>query len=231
MSIKSLSIVAAAAMSLFAGAAQAVDLVPVELAINGGFETGNKDGWSQEFGTFPGSTGSITVGSPGSNSNFAATISTGLPGFGLGVGFKNANLAIGNVMPFEQVTISFDVKGSYAVGGVAFAEFFSELASGGVSKSVLLGGAPLFAASECAGFNAVTFTRCTFTTTTGANVAGGVTLQLLSASGGAVGSSATTVFDNVSISVMRPVPEPGTYALMLAGLVGVGAIVRRRRAV
>lgn len=228
MSVKSSSILAAAAMALCASAAQAITLVPVNIAVNGGFETGDKTGWSQEFGTFAGG-GTITVGSPGSNSNYAATVATGVPGFGLAVGFKNANLGIGNVMPNESVTISFDVKGSYDAGGVAFAEFFSELAGGGVSKSVLLGGAPLFAASQCAGFNALTYTRCTFTTTTGPNVDGGVTLQLLSATGGAQGSTATTMFDNVEITVMRPVPEPGTYALMLAGLAGVGVLAKRRR--
>lgn len=228
--IKSLTAIAATTMALLAGTAQAVTLVPVELAVNGSFETGTKQGWGQEFGTFVGSTGSITVGAPGANSGFALTIATGLPGFGLGVGIKNANLAIGLVKPNEDVMISFDVKGSYAAGGVAFAEFFSELAGGGVSKSVLLGGAPLFAAPQCAGFNDVTYTRCNFTTKTGGNVDGGVTLQLLSATGGADGSSATTMFDNVSITVMRPVPEPGTYGLMLAGLVGVGVFARRRRA-
>jgi len=35
-------------------------------------------------------------------------------------------------------------------------------------------------------------------------------------------------FDMVTISAAAPIPEPGTYALLLAGLAAVGFIVRRR---
>ena len=35
--------------------------------------------------------------------------------------------------------------------------------------------------------------------------------------------------DDVSITLSRPIPEPSTYALMLAGLAGVGFLARRRR--
>ncbi len=37
------------------------------------------------------------------------------------------------------------------------------------------------------------------------------------------------LIDDVSLDV-TPIPEPSTYALMLLGLAGVGALARRRRA-
>lgn len=40
-------------------------------------------------------------------------------------------------------------------------------------------------------------------------------------------SSPVLVFDNISVA---PVPEPGSVAMMLAGLIAVGTIARRRRA-
>jgi hypothetical protein len=36
--------------------------------------------------------------------------------------------------------------------------------------------------------------------------------------------------DDVNLAVAAPIPEPGTYALMLLGLAGIGAVARRRRA-
>ena len=75
--------------------------------------------------------------------------------------------------------------------------------------------------------NANTYTNISFSYFISPSGApGGVTLQLGATTGGATGSMATMYYDNVSI---QAVPEPGTYALMLAGLAGVGVLAKRRR--
>ena len=43
------------------------------------------------------------------------------------------------------------------------------------------------------------------------------------------GDNIGALLDNVSISTVPAIPEPGTYALMLTGLAAVGAMARRRR--
>ena len=44
------------------------------------------------------------------------------------------------------------------------------------------------------------------------------------------GDNGTVGFDNLQYGVLTAVPEPETYALMLAGLGLVGALARRRKA-
>lgn len=212
MSLKSLSIVAAATLALCAGAAQAV-----ELTTNGGFETGTLAGWTQ----FPTAAGQQTAS--GSNpyaGSFAGAINNGVPM--TNSLFKQANIGIGIVQPGMEIKISFAARGRYAEpGGVAFAEFFSELSGGGVSKGQILGNAPLALDS-----NPEVWKLFNFTTTAGPDVSGGVTLQLGATNGPAGGTMMW--YDNASVSV-QAIPEPSTYALMLAGLAGVGLLAKRRR--
>jgi hypothetical protein len=43
------------------------------------------------------------------------------------------------------------------------------------------------------------------------------------------GTTGTWRFDMVTVSALAPIPEPGTYAMLLAGLAAVGAVARRRQ--
>ena len=78
-------------------------------------------------------------------------------------------------------------------GGVVFAEFFSELTGGGTSKAEILGGGALTPTG--------TWTSYSFTTTTGSDVTGGVTLQLKAACGPVTGCGVDAYFDNVSVTI------------------------------
>ena len=181
-----------------------------EFAVNGDFETGDTSGW---------------VSFPTANSTFDAITDNPFAGTYAGRIFnddpasaavvKQANLGIGDIGPGEELIVSFYGRGSGEAGGVQFAEFFSELDGGGVSKAEILGGAPLFLGEA--------WDFYTFNVVTGPDVSGGVTLQFTATTGGATGSVAETVIDNVSIT---RVPEPASAALL--GL-GVATLALRRR--
>lgn len=181
-----------------------------ELAINGGFETGDTSGWT----SFPGPTSTFLLTGDANSGSFAAEIFNNDTAVNALV--KQANVGIGVVNPGDIIEISFAAKGSGAAGGVVFAEFFSELSGGGTSSAEILGGGPLT-------LDANNYTTFSFTTTAGPDVSGGVTFQIGAVTGGATGSTQVLFFDDVSI--VR-VPAPGTAALL--GLGGLAAARRRR---
>lgn len=184
---RTLTIVAVAAIALGAGIAKAE---MVELAVNGGFETGDFEGWE----LFPSGEDQFSIVTPGSGSTYAARIFNTVPT--TAALMKNANVGIGIVEPGMVVTITFDARGSLAAGGVAFAEFFSELEGGGTSQSEILGGAPLALDPD-----PEVWTTFEFTTTTGPDVSGGVTLQLTATTGADPSSVADMYYDNISVIV------------------------------
>ena len=209
---KCTKLVAAMGITLFAGTAQAAI---VELTTNGGFETGDFTGWTQ----FPESgTQSITTVNPASGT-YAGNLSVG--GFTL---IKQANMGVGQVTPGGQlINISFDMRGTVGVGGVVFAEFFSELGGGGTSKAeILFGGGPIFPNTA--------WTSYATTATTGPDVSGGVTLQLKVDCGANPSCASDVYFDNVSVTAdVSAVPVPAAVWLFGSGLLGLIGVARRKK--
>lgn len=176
---------------------------------NRGFELGDVSGWA----SFPSSDSTFVASGDAFSGNFSGELTNNAEASGAVI--KQANIGIGQVMANQEVTISFWAKGAAGVGGVSFAEFFSEIDGGGVSSAALLGGSPLFVGSEWSFYE--------FTTMTGADVSGGVTLQFAAITGAVSGSTMQLMVDDVSVSI---VPAPSAMALLgLGGLVGA----RRRR--
>lgn len=179
----------------------------VNIAVNGGFETGDFTGWTQ----FISGTQSVVTTNP-STGIYAANLNNTVLASSSGI--KNANIGIGLVAPNTPITVTLDARGTVANGGVAFAELFSELSGGGVSKAEILGGAPLALDPD-----PNTWKTFVFNTTTGPDVSGGVTLQLTAITGGAPGSVANIFYDNVSVEVI-PIPAAAWLFGSALGLLG-----------
>jgi hypothetical protein len=204
----------AVALTLFAGGAQAANI-----AVNGGFETGDFTGWT----VFP-NAGTQSVGTTNpSSGTYAARLTQTTPNANI---IKQANLAPGQWTSGQSITVNFDIRGTAAAGAVFFAEVFSEIDGGGVSKSEILGGAPLFPNPD-----ANIWTSYSFTTTVGPDTSGGVTVQLASICGAVEGCNADYFIDNVEVlAEIAAVPVPAAVWLFGSAL-GLLGWARRRQAV
>ena len=200
-------------LSLSAVTAQAAQ---VELAVNGGFETGDFTGWTE----FPSAFGPASVqGTTVSSGDFAAYLPCSVEAACDQV-IKNANIGIGVVNPGDTVTVTFDLNNTAAAGGVAFVELFSELSGGGTSKSEIL-------LANGTGTNG--WETFSFTTTLGPDVSGGITLQLKAACGPVAGCTSEAYFDNVSVTV-EAIPVPAAVWLFGSGLIGLVGVARKKKA-
>ena len=163
---------------------------PGDLAVNGGFEAGDLSGWA----LFPVSADpneqAVVTTNPRSGT-YAGRLNNTTPGRASII--KQANLT--PVSIGQTVTVSFSARGSFGVGGVAFAEFFTELAGEGTSSAQILGGGPLQLDAD-----PNVWADFEYTVPITADVSGGVTLQLTATTGGD-GSFADVYYDDVSIVV------------------------------
>jgi hypothetical protein len=160
-----------------------------DIAVNGGFETGDFAGWTQA----PASNQTILSATPSEGTYYAELNNTTSGSASL---IKNANVGVGTAVGGQEVTVTFDARGTLGVGAVAFAELFSELSGGGTSKAEILSGGPLALDAD-----PNTWKSFSFTTTLGPDVSGGVTLQLTATTSADAGSTCLMNYDNVKITL------------------------------
>ena len=159
----------------------------LELTTNGGFELGDTSSWQ----SFPSPNSTFAISTDANTGMFSGElVNLAAPSAAV---IKQANLGVGVVNPGDAITISFAAKGTLGVGGVLFAEFFSEIAGGGTSASQILSGGPLNITGSWQTFN--------FMTVAGPNVSGGVTLQFAAATGAVLGSTVEVLIDDASVSL------------------------------
>ncbi len=218
MSIKSLSIIAAATLALSAGAAQAAT---TNGFANGGFETAGATTPAQSW--LQAASGYTRSNAEAHSGSFSALLAS--PASNAAVMLQNSieqgglpALTVG-----DTPMLSFFAKGS--AGGTGNVLFALRYLNG--TGTILANSGNVFFQGN---INTSTWSEITYSL--GA-VPIGATAAFIEFSQGigpiGPGLPAGAVYiDDINLAVAA-VPEPETYAMMLAGLAAVGAMVRRRR--
>ncbi|MEM9352719.1 MAG: PEP-CTERM sorting domain-containing protein [Planctomycetota bacterium] len=223
MSIKSLSLASCFSLALLVAPALGVDI-----AGNGGFESGtggDSDLWT-EFAGGPAGTQSVRDGSNPNSGSWAHLIeSVGDPTAGANAGINQnsiADVGFGSLVSGTSVSASFSHDTTLGPGGVAFANL---KILNGIGAIVLETGPQALPATL--GYAPFT-TPSLVVPATGAapNDVYATFLEINVAAGAFQGSFGTSYIDDVVING-TVVPEP-TSIMMVCGL-GLGFVTRRRR--
>ena len=222
MNFKSLSLTAAAAMVLCAGAAQAATMNGFA---NGGFETA---GTTTPAASWLKAAAGYTLSSDAHTGSFAAQLAS--PALNAAIMLQNS-IEQGGLAPLtvgDTPTFSFWAKGfAGTTGSLVYALRYLD-GTGNILASSMN-------QSFGAAINPNTWTQVSYNL--GA-VPVGATAAFVEFSQG-IGPIDSTLLAgkvliddiNLGVASVTAVPEPSTYAMFLAGLVGIGAIVKRRRSV
>jgi hypothetical protein len=216
MSMKSLSLVAAAALALCAGAAQAANGFA-----NGGFEDA---GVTTPAASWLAAASGYSRSTDAYSGNWSAQLAS--PALNAAVMLQNS-IEQGGLPPLmagDTPTFSFWAKGTAGTtGNVLYALRYLD----GTGNILANSGNQFFQGA----INPNSWTQITYNlgpVPVGAVAAFVEFSQAIGPIDGRELLAGKVLIDDVSLSVAA-IPEPSTYALMLAGLAGVGVLAKRRR--
>jgi hypothetical protein len=199
-------------LSLFAAGAQAANL-----AVNGGFETGDFTDWSTAVNS---GSQAISMDTPfGSSFSAFLTANTSV-GAGGTTEIKQANRGAGVLALGDTINIQFDVKGSFGPAGQLNVLSFTEFGGGGgtlTDNTIIAGGI-----TDWTHFNYDIILN-------GPDAGGGFSLAFNPVCGAVTGCFSDIFIDNVEINT-SVVPVPAAVWLFGSGLLGLVGVARRKKA-
>jgi hypothetical protein len=179
----------------------------MELISNGDFETGDLSDWLQFQNT---NAQSVSEGVLRINNTAQ----------GLGSVIKQERIHGGLLTANDNVTLTFDYRGTLGPGAVINLGLFSETTNGPVSQSDRVSITTLDPDPSVWNTYSNTFAL-------GPDVSDGISFEISVATAAITGSEADVYFDNISI-MGDVIPEP-TSALLIVGSAGALSIIRRNK--